>query len=200
MRSSSPSPLFKSHTVQPGSRSPPPIKLRSITNSPVQTNHYNNVLYATDLSGNTCANIQLDTKQQQDIYLNNNDSNTTIDGASISYTLDQLKSICHRCVPGWYRFNYDRLDISPLHGGTTNLLYVVWLKDDYESNNNITNNNNNTSLPSGPDSPRIYDRVVVRVFGNDTNVFFNRTFEQYVTKKLLVTSQGLYTRYCNYIS
>lgn len=173
------SPLFKSREIIAGSKSPPPLTTINSNNS-IELN-------AIDLTNKICHQIEL-TKQQQLEFAEHTVND--LESTTITYTMSQLKSICHQCVPGWYRYSINRLEISQLHGGMTNALYVVWLINEHDDKITTAEEKQLLLDAHGLDSPRTYDRVVVRVFGNDTSIFFNRTLEQYVTKKLLITSQG----------
>ena len=78
---------------------------------------------------------------------------------------DELRSYCVRGVPGWLSVSPADIELTQMRKGMTNQLFIAERRD--------------------ADAARAeYVRVVVRVFGADTSTFFDREYEEYITRRL----------------
>jgi len=72
--------------------------------------------------------------------------------------------ICKKYVPFWGEIDPDDIQVEELNGGLTNKLFKV------------------TLLKNGLNSP--FSQIVVRFFGRDTDMFFERTVEEHIAAQL----------------
>jgi choline/ethanolamine kinase len=77
---------------------------------------------------------------------------------------------CTSKVPGWENITPSNISVEELCGGLTNKLYKAWVSDRF---------------------PIKYDQVVVRFFGKDTDMFFERRTEFIVAESLSETGHGV---------
>jgi thiamine kinase-like enzyme len=90
-----------------------------------------------------------------------------IESASVPDTQKQfIREQCRACVPSWASVSDSDIIIEELNGGLTNILFTAHIAD-------------NVSLEE-----KQHRRVVIRFFGQDTEVFFKRESEQKIAKFL----------------
>ena len=78
---------------------------------------------------------------------------------------DELRSYCVRGVPGWSSVRPADIELTHMKKGMTNQLFIAERRD----------------AAAGSAE---YGKVVVRVFGADTSTFFDREYEEYITRRL----------------
>ena len=78
---------------------------------------------------------------------------------------DELRSYCVRGVPGWLSVRPSDIELTQMKKGMTNQLFVAQRVD-------------------ADAATAEHSRVVVRVFGADTSTFFDREYEEYITRRL----------------
>lgn len=78
---------------------------------------------------------------------------------------DELRSYCIRGVPGWLSVRPADIELTQMKKGMTNQLFIAHRRD-------------------ADATTAEYSMVVVRVFGADTSTFFDREYEEYITRRL----------------
>ena len=78
---------------------------------------------------------------------------------------DELRSYCVRGVPGWLSVPPADIELTQMKKGMTNQLFIAERRD-------------------AASAAAEYGKVVVRVFGADTSTFFDREYEEYITRRL----------------
>jgi len=73
-------------------------------------------------------------------------------------------NVCKKYVPFWGEVNPEDIQVEELNGGLTNKLFKI------------------TLLKNGLNSP--FSQIVVRFFGRDTDMFFERTLEEQIVAQL----------------
>ena len=86
-------------------------------------------------------------------------------GSSLWTPLDILRSYCIRGVPGWSTLSPANIRLTQMKKGMTNQLFIA-------------------ERVMGGGGGGEYVKVVVRVFGADTSTFFDREYEEYITRRL----------------
>ena len=89
--------------------------------------------------------------------------------SSSSPSADALRSVCIRGVPGWSQLQPQQIRLTQLRKGMTNQLFIAERAQECSAES---------------EEAAEYRRVVVRVFGLNTGLFFDREYEEYITRRL----------------
>ena len=98
-------------------------------------------------------------------------------GSSLWSPLDVLRSYCIRGVPGWSSLSPSQIRLTQMKKGMTNQLFVAERLTGAGSQSHQAQQQQHVEDDS-------FDKVVVRVFGADTSTFFDREYEEYITRRL----------------
>ena len=95
-------------------------------------------------------------------------------GSSLWSPLDVLRSYCIRGVPGWSHLTPQQIHLTQMKKGMTNQLFIAERMGGAGGEDGV----------DGAPTVDVFERVVVRVFGADTSTFFDREYEEYITRRL----------------